>query len=75
MIKPISSTKVTTTTTTTVAVDKPKKFKKAGKQGTLITMILDESGSMAKSAGMTTADIYSNGLYTSDELAKMTSRK
>jgi hypothetical protein len=46
MRKPVVTTKLTTTATTTVTVEKPVKIKKAGKQGTLITMIIDESGSM-----------------------------
>jgi len=46
MIKPVITTKLTTTATTTVTVEKPVKIKKAGKQGVLITMIIDESGSM-----------------------------
>ena len=53
MIRPITTTKLTATATVTVQT--PIKFKKAGKQGTLITMIMDESGSMAVARDSTIA--------------------
>jgi hypothetical protein len=41
-----TTTTTTTTTITTVTVKTPRKFNQAGTQGTSITMMIDESGSM-----------------------------